>query len=161
MATPADAVTRQYIDLAETTGGFIHDMKNHLGTVLLNLQLLEEDFDGAESQRERRAAERIKLALGECQRLVDLSNDFLRFARIDDLHREPTDLSELLARLIEFVGPTAKQANVTVNFYPAADLPPVSLDRDMLEKVLLNLLLNAEDAMPEGGTLTVQARVEG
>jgi two-component system, NtrC family, sensor histidine kinase HydH len=157
----ADAVTRQYIDLAETTGGFIHDMKNHLGTVLLNLQLLEEDFEAAESQRERRAAERIKLTIGECRRLVDLSNDFLRFARIEELHSEPTDLREFLGRMIEFIGPTAKAANITINCYPAADLPPVSLDRDMMEKVLLNLMLNAEDAMPEGGTLTVQTRAEG
>ena len=160
MATPADAVTRQYIDLAETTGGFIHDMKNHLGTVLLNLQLLGEDFEEAQSQRERRAAERIKLMIGECQRLVDLSNDFLRYARVEELHREPTDLNEFLARMIDFVSPTARQRNITINCYPCHDLPTVSLDREMFEKVLLNLLLNAEDAMPDGGTITVQARVE-
>ncbi len=160
MATPADTATRQLIDLSETTGGFIHDMKNHLGTVLLNLQLLSEDFEDAKSQRERRAAERIKLMIGECQRLVDLSNDFLRFARIEELHLEPTDLGDVLARLIDFVGPTARDKNITIDCYPCTDLPPVNIDRDMIEKVLLNLLLNAEDAMPEGGTLTMQARVE-
>jgi signal transduction histidine kinase len=157
MAT--DALTRQYIDLAETTGGFIHDMKNHLGTVLLNLQLLDEEFDGAQSQKERRAGERVKLAISECQRLVDLSNDFLRFARVEELHREPVDLREVLVRMIDFVGPTAR--NIAIHCYPAADLPPVSLDREMFEKVLLNLLLNAEDAMPEGGTLTIQANLDG
>lgn len=153
-----DALARQYQDLAETTGGFIHDMKNHLGTVLLNLQLIEEEFEDAQTQRERRAAERVKVMIGECQRLVDLSNDFLRFARIEALHREPTDLGELLNRMIDFVRPTAK--NITFHCY-ASDLPPLSLDRDMFEKVMLNLLLNAEDAMPDGGTLTIQANLDG
>jgi signal transduction histidine kinase len=155
----ADAVTRQYIDLAETTGGFIHDMKNHLGTVLLNLQLLDEEFEGAESHRERRAAERVKLMIGECQRLVDLSNDFLRYARIEDLHREPTDLRDFPGRMIDFVAPTAKAKGIVIHCY-VGELPPVSIDREMFEKVTLNLLLNAEDAMPDGGTLTVQARHE-
>lgn len=160
MPTPADAVTRQYIDLAETTGGFIHDMKNHLGTVMLNLQLLEEDFEDAQNQRERRAAERIRLAIDECRRLVDLSNDFLRFARVEELRCEPTDLNGLVQRMLDFIGPMAAAKKIAMQNYAAADLPPVLLDTDMMEKVLLNLLLNAEDAMPDGGTLTVQTRGE-
>jgi signal transduction histidine kinase len=154
----SDPVTQQLIDLAETTGGFIHDMKNHLGTVLLNLQLLGEDFENPQTQRERRALERIQLMTSECQRLVDLSNDFLRFARVEDLHREPTKLDDVVGRMVDFIAPTARLQNVVVNFYPAADLPPVALDREMFEKVLLNLMLNAEDAMPNGGTLTLQSR---
>ncbi|QEL15357.1 two-component system sensor histidine kinase NtrB [Limnoglobus roseus] len=157
----SDAVTQQFIDLAETTGGFIHDMKNHLGTVLLNLQLLGEDFENPETQRERRALERIQLMTSECQRLVDLSNDFLRFARVEDLHREPTRLEEVVGRMVDFLAPTARLQNVIVSWYPAADLPRVLLDREMFEKVLLNLMLNAEDAMPNGGTLTLQARADG
>lgn len=156
-----DPVTQQFIDLAETTGGFIHDMKNHLGTVLLNLQLLGEDFENPETQRERRAVDRIGLMTSECQRLVDLSNDFLRFARVEDLHREPVKLEEVVGRMVDFLAPTARLQNITVGWYPAADLPRVSLDRDMFEKVLLNLMLNAEDAMPTGGTLTLQARPAG
>lgn len=157
----SDPVTQQFIDLAETTGGFIHDMKNHLGTVLLNLQLLGEDFENPETQRERRALERIQLMTGECQRLVDLSNDFLRFARVDALHARPTKLEEVVDRMVDFIAPTARLQNVTVTWHPAADTPPVLLDREMFEKVLLNLMLNAEDAMPNGGTLTLQSRAAG
>lgn len=156
-----EALTTQYIDLAEMTGGFIHDMKNHLGTVLLNLQLLGEDFENPQSQRERRALERIQLMTEECQRLVDLSNDFLRFARVDDMHREPVKLETVVNRMIDFIAPTARSQNVRVHWYPAPDLPDVSLDREMFEKVLLNLMLNAEDAMPNGGTLTLQSRAVG
>lgn len=156
-----EALTNQYIDLAEMTGGFIHDMKNHLGTVLLNLQLLGEDFESPQSQRERRALERIQLMTEECQRLVALSNDFLRFARVDELHREPTQLEAVVSRMVDFIAPTARQQQVNVHWYPAPDLPAIPLDREMFEKVLLNLMLNAEDAMPNGGTLTLQSRRDG
>lgn len=156
-----ETATQQFIDLAESTGGFIHDMKNHLGTVLLNLQLLGEDFENPETQRERRALERIQLMTSECQQLVDLSNDFLRFARVEQLQREPAKFEDVVGRMVDFLAPTAKQQNVTVHWYPAPDLPEVPLDREMFERVLLNLMLNAEDAMPNGGTLTLQARLDG
>lgn len=148
-------------DLAESTGGFIHDMKNHLGTVLLNLQLLQEDLDPPANQKERRALDRVGLMVGECRRLVDLSNDFLRFARVEDLQTETVELGDVVGRMVEFIEPTAKAAGVVVNWYPAADAPPVKLDVEQFERVLLNLMLNAEEAMPQGGTLTVVARADG
>src|SRR5207249_9438607 len=86
---------QQYTELAELAGGFIHDIKNHLGTLALNLQLLSEEFAEPQSLRERRALERVQKLQGECQRLVDISNDFLRFARVRDLERVPTDLAVL------------------------------------------------------------------
>ena len=87
----------QYAALAELAGGFIHEIKNHLSTLGLNLQLLAEDFQDPQSQRERRALSRIQRLQTECQHLVDVSNDFLRFARIKDL----TGAKKSLARLAE------------------------------------------------------------
>ena len=60
-----------YAELAELAGGFIHEIKNHLSTLGLNLQLLAEDFQDPQSQRERRAMERVQRLQTECQRLVD------------------------------------------------------------------------------------------
>jgi signal transduction histidine kinase len=146
---------------AELAGGFIHEIKNHLNTLSLNLQLLAEDFEDAQTPRERKALERVTKLSDECRRLVELSNDFLRFARLDDLHCEATNLDEVITRMIDFLGPTARAQGITINWYPAADLPAPRLDKELFEKVLLNLMLNAEDAMPEGGTLTLQARSDG
>jgi signal transduction histidine kinase len=146
-----------YAELAELAGGFIHEIKNHLSTLGLNLQLLAEDFQEPQSQRERRALERVQRLQGECQRLVDVSNDFLRFARVKDLELEPTNLAEVVEEMIDFFGPTARQTNIDIKCYIPADLPPVQLDREMFKLALLNLLLNAEQAMPTGGELTIQA----
>jgi signal transduction histidine kinase len=158
---PPDAYAQQYADLAELAGGFIHEIKNHLNTLSLNLQLLAEDFENPETQRERRALDRMTRLHGECRRLADLSNDFLRFAKIEALERAPVALDDVVGRMVDFFAPTAKEKKIEVIRYPAPDLPPLSLDREMFEKALLNLMLNAEDAMPDGGTLTVQARAEG
>jgi signal transduction histidine kinase len=155
-----DSSAQQYLELAELAGGFIHEIKNHLNTLSLNLQLLAEDFEDPQTPRERQALDRTTRLTDECRRLVDLSNDFLRFARVAELHREPADLGEVIARMLDFLGPTARAQGVEINWYPAADLSPVLLDQEMFEKVLLNLMLNAEDAMPQGGTLTLQARAE-
>ena len=66
MSEPAAPSLQQYTDLAELAGGFIHEIKNHLGTLSLNLQLLAEDFENPETQRERRALDRTTRLHGEC-----------------------------------------------------------------------------------------------
>jgi two-component system, NtrC family, sensor histidine kinase HydH len=150
----------QHAELAELAGGFIHEIKNRVGTLSLNLQLLAEDFEHPETQRERRALERVTRLSGECQKLVDLASDFLRFARVQELTAVPTPLDEVVTRLVDFLAPTARQSQVEIKWFPAPDLPLVNLDRDLFEQCLLNLMLNAEQAMPEGGTLTVIAQRE-
>src|SRR5436190_14944626 len=89
-------MTDDYAALAELAGGFIHEIKNHLGTLALNLQLLAEDFEEPETQRERRALTRVQRLQTECQRLVEVANDFLRFARIKDLELLPTELGKVI-----------------------------------------------------------------
>ena len=150
-------LTEQYAELAELAGGFIHEVKNHISTLGLNLQLLAEDFHDPQNQRERRALERVQRLQSECQRLVDVSNDFLRFARVNELEMHPTDLHAVLEELIDFYGPMARASNIEIKSYLPADLPPVPLDRDLFKQALLNLLLNAQQAMPQGGELTIQA----
>jgi D-alanine transaminase len=145
------------VELAELAGGFIHDIKNHLSTLGLNLQLLAEDFEDPQTPRDRRIAERVARMKGECERLVDLSNDFLRFARVKDLQRTPVDLSVVLDDLLDFFGPMAKKHAIEIKSYVPAGLPQVALDRSLFHQGLLNLLLNAQQAMPEGGEITLQA----
>ncbi len=150
-------LNEQYAELAELAGGFIHEIKNHLSTLGLNLQLLAEDFHEPQSQRERRALERVQRLQAECQRLVELSNDFLRFARLKNLDLKPTNLAAVLEELIDFFGPMARTSSIEIKCYLPGNLPPVPLDRDLFKQALLNLLLNAQQAMPQGGELTIQA----
>jgi two-component system sensor histidine kinase HydH len=149
----------QYAVLAELAGGFIHEIKNHLSTLGLNLQLLAEDFQTPETHRERRALTRIQKLTSECEHLVQVANDFLRFARIK-LDKKPTDLIRVIEEMIDFFAPTARAASIEIKTFLSADLPPVLLDGDLFKQALLNLMLNAEQAMPQGGELTIQAALE-
>jgi signal transduction histidine kinase len=151
---------QQYAELAELAGGFVHDLKNHLSTLRLNLQLLAEDFQDPQSQRERRALDRVQRLQNECQRLVDVSNEFLRFARVKDLELKPVDLTALIEEMVDFFEPMVHSAGIEIKRYLPADLPSVLLDREMFKQALLNLLLNAQQAMPSGGEITIQARAE-
>ena len=149
-----------YAQLAELAGGFIHEIKNHLGTLGLNLQLLAEDFQDPQTQRERRALARIQKVQAECERLAELSSDFLRFARLRDLPLESCALGKVIEEMIDFFAPTARAAGIDLKTYLPADLPPVRLHRDMFKQALLNLMLNAEQALTGGGSITVQAILE-
>jgi two-component system, NtrC family, sensor histidine kinase HydH len=150
-------VNESNLELAELAGSFSHEIKNHLSTLGLSLQLLAEDFQDPQSQRERRALERVQRLQGECQRLLGLANDFLRFARVKDLDLKPTFVGAVIEEMVDFFGPTARQANIDIKCYIPADLPLVALDCDLFKQALLNLMLNAEQAMPSGGELTIQA----
>lgn len=150
----------RYTELAELAGGFIHEVKNHLGTLKLQLELLAEDFQDAASPREKRACTKIQKLQDQCQRLEDTSKEFLAFARMNNLEREPCDLADVVDELIEFYTPTAEQAGIRILRLVPADLPLVLLNRDMFKQALLNLFLNAQQAMPQGGDLTIQASVE-
>src|SRR5262249_8590849 len=110
--------------------------------------------------RERRALTRVQRLQGECQRLVEVANDFLRFARVQDLELVATDLSKVIEEMVDFFDPTARAANIDIKRFIPADLPLVLLDREMFKQALLNLMLNAEQAMPQGGELTIQAAPE-
>src|SRR5260370_6545906 len=145
-------------ELAELAGGFIHEIKNHLSTFGLHLQLLAEDFEQPETPRERKALDRILRLQGECHRLTEVANDFLRFARLRELERRSVPLADVVGDMIDFFAPTAKVANIEIKTFLPADLPAVALDADLFKQALLNLLLNAEQAMPEGGAITVHAR---
>jgi two-component system sensor histidine kinase HydH len=150
----------QLAEIAELAGGFIHEIKNHVSTVNLNLQLLADDFADPQTPRERRAKQRIDRLQAQSQKLVDVSNDFLRFVRSQEIQAEPTPLEDVIAEMVDFVGPTAKAAGIDISVYAAPGVPPVRLDRDLIKQALLNLLLNAEQAMPEGGQIVLQTRAD-
>jgi signal transduction histidine kinase len=147
-------------EVAELAGGFIHEVKNHISTLNLNLQLLAEDFESPQTPRERRAKQRIDRLRNQCEKLVEVSNDFLRFVRSQAPKTEPTRLDDIVGEMVDFFAPTARAANIEINFYATPGIPPVLLDRDLFKQALLNLMLNAEQAMPDGGQIVLQTRME-
>ncbi|HMF38716.1 MAG TPA: histidine kinase dimerization/phospho-acceptor domain-containing protein, partial [Isosphaeraceae bacterium] len=118
-AAPAEHdITRrlraQNAELSQLAGGLAHEIRNPLSTLSLNLDLLEEDFQGAESPRDRRIQQRVGRLKREVQRLYDVLENFLRFARVQELKFAPTDLNALVEELCDFYEPQASTLGIVV-----------------------------------------------
>jgi signal transduction histidine kinase len=150
----------QYAEIAQLAGGLAHEIRNPLSTMCLNLDLLAEDFQNPETARDRRVLQKIERLRRESQRLQNILEEFLRFARIQELRLEPADLNEIVDDMRDFCEPQAATRGIVLRTHYAADLPEVRLDVDLFKQALLNLILNAEHAMPEGGELILQTRRE-
>ncbi|MEN6405649.1 MAG: ATP-binding protein [Thermoguttaceae bacterium] len=146
----------QYTEIARLAGGLAHEIKNPLSTIRMNMELLAEDFRESDAPRERRAMKKIELVQHECQRLQDLLDNFLRFTKAHRLNLQPSDLNEQVRQVLDFYAPKAKDSRVEVVDYLAGNLPTVLLDREAFRGSLLNLAINAEQAMPDGGQLVVR-----
>src|SRR5690242_2009995 len=155
-AKPGDVNQRladQYKEIARLVGGLAHEIKNPLSTIRLNMELLAEDFQADDSPRTRRSLAKILIVQQECQRLQDLLDDFLNFAKVRELKLEPTDLNGVVRKMLEFYRPKADESQIELLPYLTSDLPSVLLDRESFRGALFNLILNAQQAMPDGGQL--------
>ena len=94
----------------------------------------------------------------ECVRLENLLNDFLRFARLGGLDLQSSDLNAEVTRALDFFQPKADEAKIDMIRYLDPELSTVQLDRETFQAALLNLILNAQQAMADGGQLVVRTR---
>jgi len=151
MPTNQSTSTDGWRYIAAVAGGLAHEIKNPLGTITLNLQLLEEDWADPQTPKERRTCRKLQVIQKEVQRLTKTLEDFLRFARAEDLQLEPTDINDLAAEIAEFVEPELARANIELREQYSQDLPRCMADPRLLKQALLNVILNAQQAMPKGG----------
>ena len=137
--------------IGQLTGGLAHDFNNLLTVIIGNLELLElkmGDFDGADL---------LKDALEASDLGAKLTSQLLAFSRKQELAPVPISLNELVIKLKPILSRTlGDQIYVATNL--ADDLSPTLSDPGQIENVILNLAINARDAMPEGGTLTIETK---
>jgi signal transduction histidine kinase len=157
---PTTDFRARYAEIAMLAGGLAHEIRNPLSTMRLNLDLLAEEFENPEERRERRILQKIERVRGEAHRLERILEDFLRFARVQPLQRDPTDLNSVVDSVRDFIEPQALAQGVIVRTHYASDLPRVPLDAELFKQAILNLILNALHAMAEGGELIVSTRRE-
>lgn len=135
------------------TGGVAHDFNNLLTPIIGSLDLLQRRIVG---EREIRL---IEGALQSAERAKTLVQRLLAFARSQPLQAKSVDFAELAENMAELVASTSGP-RVSVKLDIPRGLPPVHTDPHQLEMAILNLAVNARDAMPEGGTLTLAASEE-
>lgn len=146
----------QYAEIATLAGGLAHEIKNPLSTMRMNLELMREECEQGGAPRDRRMLKRVETVQRECTHLQEALDAFLQFARVGELDLRECDLNELLQDFIGFYSPQAAESGIEISPHLGSNLPPVRLDRSLMRQVLMNLALNAQQAMPEGGLLELQ-----
>jgi signal transduction histidine kinase len=136
--------------LGQLTGGIAHDFNNLLTVILGNAQLLQLELQ--DNEKLLQLTRNIDLA---ATRSAELTRQLLAFSRKQTLQPAPVDINALLVTLQEMLARTLGE-NILIELKPQANLWPALVDPGQLEVALLNLCINARDAMPHGGTVTLE-----
>jgi PAS domain S-box-containing protein len=151
----AEATLRQSQKMeavGQLTGGLAHDFNNLLTGIVGSLELLETRITQGRANDLHRY---VQVAQTAAKRAAALTHRLLAFSRRQTLDPKPTDMNRLVDDMDELIRRTVGPA-VTVNVVGAPDLWVVLADPNQLENALLNLCINARDAMPDGGSLTIE-----
>jgi signal transduction histidine kinase len=168
--------SRKLAALGRLSAGVAHEVKNPLNAMMIHLELLRQQVavpapaasipDGQRARSlladapaaDPTAAMRyVDVIAGEIRRLDEVVQGFLKFSRPEDLRLQPVSLDALFREIVPIVRPEADRAGVSLRV--ECDAPDVNGDPAMLRQAFLNLALNACQAMPDGGLLTI--RCEG
>ena len=138
-------------ELGTLTGGLAHEIKNPLSTIGLNLQLLAEQLHDAKLPEalNSRLHSRIEALTRETERLRHILEDFLSFAGRVRLDAQPTQINEVIEQLVDFYLPQAEASGVHLRTHLSPQAGSVQLDSTLFKQALLNLLINATQAMVE------------
>ena len=158
----------QLEELSKLTGELAHEIKNPLSTIKINLKLVSEDLKDAQlaqagkkdtegnGQRLGRALRKIGVIEKEADRLEQILDGFLRYADRAELQLTDADVNELTSDMIDFYSPQAYSHSITIRQGLCSEPLVCRVDADMLKQVVLNLFINAQQAMKDGGELMIR-----
>jgi two-component system sensor histidine kinase HydH len=142
-------------ELSRLTGGLAHEIKNPLSTIKVNLKLISEDLDKNDPKLAR-PLRKIAIVQKETDRLGQILEDFLRYAGRTELQPVTADINELVGEMVDFYMPQAQSHSITIRLGPCKERLMCRVDIGMFKQVLLNLFINAQQAMPMGGELIIR-----
>jgi signal transduction histidine kinase len=147
----------RHMELGTLAAGLQHEIKNPLSALSLHVQLLGEHLSGKYATPE--IMETLSVLRIEMARITDVLRGFRTYADISEPGRSKVDVAGLVTKLVRLITLQAERQSVKLRLdLPAHPLVPVELDSNRFEQVLLNLAVNALQAMPCGGTLSIRLR---
>jgi two-component system NtrC family sensor kinase len=140
--------------LGKMAAGVAHEINNPLTSILLNTHLMLEKLD-----KRHEFYENLGLIADETSRCTEIVKGLLEFARQNPPQKVYTDVNDLIERTAQLLDNQASFQNIRIVRDLDPGLPPVKLDKNKIQQVFWNLMLNAFEAMPKGGQLTVSGRL--
>jgi signal transduction histidine kinase len=152
-------------DLGRLLGVIAHEIKNPLSTIKVNLRLVDEELRNGPAedleQRLARARRKLNVIDKETTRLEQILDGFLRYADRTQLRLASVDLNSLLGDLVDFYLPQATSHSITMRQCLHKEPLICPLDAGMLKQAILNLFINAVQAIGRGGELMVRTASDG
>jgi len=145
--------TEKLVGLGTLAAGIAHEIKNPLAAMSINAQLLEEAI--AAGPAEPKAAKYLRVVQSEIQRLQGIVDKYVSFARPRSIERTAVSLEQIVERILALIEPECRKRRITVLREGFSATPPrYLLDEGQIQQAILNLVINAVQAMEKGGTLT-------
>jgi signal transduction histidine kinase len=145
--------------MGHLAAGVAHEVRNPLNAIGIGVQRLQGEFSPVEGEAEFNHL--CTVIRGEVARLNTIVQDFLQLARVPALQRESVAVAALLDEVASLMETEANAHQLHLTFQVPEGLPPLIVDRQQLKQALINLLLNAIQATPAGGSVRVTAEAEG
>jgi two-component system NtrC family sensor kinase len=142
--------------MGRLTSQVAHELNNPLYGIMNTLELLKTEVP---PQSKRRRI--LEMALSETVRLTDLLRKMLSFSKPDEEQKQPVDINMILDEILLLVTKQLHENSIKISTSFEQDLAKVYASRNQLRQVFLNMISNARDAMPEGGTLTIKTKSNG
>lgn len=149
--------------LGQIAASVNHEIRTPLNALYMNVQLVRKALDtcAGECSERRDIADRIAIIDREVHRISDMLEEFVRYARLAPPELAKVDLNRVAKYVAEMLDERAEQSGVRLTLSLAEPLPGVRADENKLIQALVNLCVNAIDAMPQGGTLTLATKDVG
>jgi two-component system, NtrC family, sensor kinase len=144
--------------IGRVTAQITHEIRNPLSSIGLNAEMLEEALAGREPDSSKEVGELLAAITREVDRLTEITEHYLRFARLPKPLLEPWDVNAIVASVLDFCAEENARGGIRVVRRLGEDLPRVLADEGQIRQALLNLVRNAREAMASGGTLSVETR---
>ena len=161
--------SRKAAAIGRLLAGVAHEVKNPLNAMTIHLELLKQKLSavrepivvpaaGAAGSKTLDLSKHVNIISSEIKRLDEVVAGFLKFARPDELKLQPTRLNTVIHDVVMTITPEAHRRRVAIREECAVSSPAINADQGMLMQAVLNLAINALQAMPDGGTLRLGCR---
>ena len=140
--------------LGKMAAGVAHEINNPLTSILINTHLILEKLDNDAGVKEN-----LNLIADETTRCSEIVKGLLEFSHQDPPEKEDADINDILNLSVDIIKNHVTFQNIKLNKKLSRDLPQIPIDSNKIKQVFLNLMLNAAEAMPEGGSLSITSRL--
>lgn len=147
--------------LGRLASSLSHEIRNPLSSIFLHVDILEEELRQPTADSYTQMEESLAAIKAEISRLGDLVEDYLALARLTNLNRQPEALGAVVETFVQEIRRQLAERHIAVHVEESRSLGQVRLHRNAFRRVLLNLIQNAIDAMPQGGEITIRSQRVG